>query len=106
MRLSLIVAMTRKGVIGRAGKLPWRLSSDLKSFKALTIGHHLIMGRKTFDSLGKLLPGRIMIVLKRLASPYDYGFLEQGEPIPQYDQVVADREANRPAPTRFMPIAF
>ena len=65
MRLSLIVAMTRQGVIGRGGKLPWRLSADLKRFKALTMGHHLIMGRKTFDSLGRLLPGRTTIVVSR-----------------------------------------
>src|SRR5947207_574270 len=55
MRLSLIVAMDRKGVIGKGGGLPWRLSADLKRFKALTMGHHLVMGRKTFQSLGRLL---------------------------------------------------
>src|SRR5262245_32482835 len=65
MQLSLIVAMDRKGVIGRAGGLPWRLSADLKRFKALTMGHHLIMGRKTFDSLGRPLPGRVMVVISR-----------------------------------------
>ena len=65
MRLSLIVAMTRSGVIGRGGTLPWKLSSDLKRFKSLTMGHHLIMGRKTFDSLGRVLPGRTSIVLTR-----------------------------------------
>lgn len=65
MRLSLIVAMTRNGVIGRGGGLPWRLSADLKRFKALTMGHHLIMGRKTFESLGRALPGRTTIVVTR-----------------------------------------
>ncbi len=66
MRLSLIVAVARNGVIGRQGQLPWRLSADLKRFKSLTMGHHLIMGRKTFDSLnGRELPGRISIVLSR-----------------------------------------
>lgn len=66
MRLSLIVAVARNGVIGRQGTLPWRLSADLKRFKSLTMGHHLIMGRKTFDSLdGRELPGRITIVLTR-----------------------------------------
>ena len=49
----MIVAMTRSGVIGRAGGLPWKLSADLKRFKSLTMGHHLIMGRKTFESLGR-----------------------------------------------------
>jgi dihydrofolate reductase len=66
MRLSLIVAVARNGVIGRQGQLPWRLSADLKRFKSLTMGHHLIMGRKTFDSLnGRELPGRVTIVLTR-----------------------------------------
>lgn len=66
MRLSLIVAAARNSVIGRQGQLPWRLSADLKRFKSLTMGHHLIMGRKTFDSLeGRELPGRITIVLTR-----------------------------------------
>jgi dihydrofolate reductase len=65
MRLSLIVAMTRAGVIGRGGGLPWKLSTDLKRFKSLTMGHHLIMGRKTFDSLGRVLPGRTTIILSR-----------------------------------------
>ena len=64
-RVTLIVAMTRQGVIGRAGGLPWRLSADLKRFKALTMGHHLIMGRKTFESLGRVLPGRTSIVVTR-----------------------------------------
>jgi dihydrofolate reductase len=65
MRLSLIVAMTRSGVIGRTGGLPWMLSADLKRFKSLTMGHHLIMGRKTFESLGRVLPGRTSIVVTR-----------------------------------------
>lgn len=64
-RVTLIVAMTREGVIGRAGGLPWRLSADLKRFRALTMGHHLIMGRKTFESLGRVLPGRTSIVVTR-----------------------------------------
>jgi dihydrofolate reductase len=66
-RFSLIVAMTRQGVIGRGGTLPWKLSSDLKRFKALTMGHHLLMGRKTFESLGRVLPGRTSIVISRQA---------------------------------------
>jgi len=64
-QLSLIVAMTQRGVIGRGGALPWKLSADLKRFKLLTMGHHLIMGRKTFDSLGRVLPGRTTIVVSR-----------------------------------------
>jgi dihydrofolate reductase len=65
MRLSLIVAMTRSGVIGRGGQLPWKLSADLRRFKSLTMGHHLIMGRKTFESLGRVLPGRTSVVVTR-----------------------------------------
>jgi dihydrofolate reductase len=67
MNLSLIVAMTRSGVIGRGGTLPWKLSADLKRFKALTMGHAIIMGRKTYESLGRLLPGRRSIVITRQA---------------------------------------
>jgi dihydrofolate reductase len=61
----LIVARARNGVIGRDGKLPWHLPADLKRFKALTMGSAMIMGRKTFDSLPGLLPGRRHIVLTR-----------------------------------------
>lgn len=61
----LILARADNGVIGRDGDLPWRLPADLKRFKALTLGHPMIMGRKTFDSLPGLLPGRRHIVLTR-----------------------------------------
>lgn len=64
-RLSIIVAMARNGVIGVNGRLPWHLSSDLKRFRALTMGHHIIMGRKTYESIGRPLPGRKMIVVTR-----------------------------------------
>ena len=65
MRLALIVAMSENGVIGRDGELPWRLSADLKRFKSLTMGHHIVMGRKTFESIGRPLPGRTSVVLTR-----------------------------------------
>ena len=68
MIISLIVAMDEKRGIGKDGKLPWRLSSDLKRFRGLTMGHHLIVGRKTFESIGKPLPGRQMIVITHNAS--------------------------------------
>ncbi|AMK17603.1 MULTISPECIES: dihydrofolate reductase [Sphingobium] len=61
----LVLARADNGVIGRDGGLPWHLPADLKHFKALTIGHPMIMGRKTFDSLPGLLPGRRHIVLTR-----------------------------------------
>lgn len=63
MRVSLIVAVAENGVIGADGQLPWRLSSDLKAFRRLTMGKPLIMGRKTFQSLKKPLDGRDTIVL-------------------------------------------
>ena len=64
-RISLIVARADNGVIGLGGALPWRLRSDLKRFRALTMGKPLVMGRKTFDSLGKPLDGRDNIVITR-----------------------------------------
>jgi dihydrofolate reductase len=63
----LIVAMARNRVIGKDGELPWRLSADLKRFRALTMGHPIIMGRKTYDSIGRALPGRRNIVISRNA---------------------------------------
>ena len=65
MRVSLIVAAAENGVIGRENGLPWRLSADLQRFKRLTMGHHLLVGRKTWDSIGRVLPGRTMLVLTR-----------------------------------------
>lgn len=61
----VVVAIARNGVIGNKGTLPWRLSSDLKRFKQMTMGHCLLMGRKTFDSIGRALPGRQTIVLSK-----------------------------------------
>ncbi len=63
--LVLVAAVARNGVIGANGGLPWRLSSDLKRFKALTWGKPLVMGRKTFASIGRALPGRDTIVVTR-----------------------------------------
>ncbi len=67
MRISIIVAMDENGGIGYENRLPWRLSTDLKRFKRLTMGHHLIMGRKTYESIGQVLPGRRMVVMTRRA---------------------------------------
>lgn len=64
-RISLIVAMAKNRVIGADNKLPWHLPSDLKRFKALTTGHHILMGRKTFESIGRLLPGRTSVIITR-----------------------------------------
>ena len=65
MSLSIIVAMTEDRVICKDNQLPWHLSDDLKRFKKITMGHPIIMGRKTFESIGKPLPGRQNIVITR-----------------------------------------
>jgi dihydrofolate reductase len=65
MSLSIIVAMAKNRTIGVNNTLPWRCPEDLKHFKSLTMGHHMIMGRKTFDSIGKPLPGRTTVVVTR-----------------------------------------
>ena len=67
MRVSLIAAVAENGVIGRGGELPWRLSNDLRRFKKITTGHALIMGRRTWESIGRPLPGRRMVVVSRQA---------------------------------------
>src|ERR1700674_4255487 len=64
-RIYLVAALASNGVIGIDGKLPWHLPEDLKHFKNLTLGHPVIMGRRTWESLGKLLPGRENIVISR-----------------------------------------
>ena len=64
-QLSIIVAVAHNGVIGVNNTLPWHLPEDLKRFRALTMGHHIIMGRKTYDSLGRLLPGRTTVIVTR-----------------------------------------
>lgn len=66
-KIALIVAMTPQRVIGRDNTLPWKISDDLKRFKALTTGHSIIMGRKTWDSLGRALPNRRNLIITRSA---------------------------------------
>jgi dihydrofolate reductase len=63
--VELVVAVSENDVIGRANQLPWRLSADLQHFKRLTLGHHILMGRRTFESIGRALPGRTNWVLSR-----------------------------------------
>lgn len=65
MKLSLIVAMASNRTIGINNQIPWHLSADLKKFKKITMGHPIIMGRKTFESIGRPLPGRKNIVISR-----------------------------------------
>lgn len=71
--VSLIVAMDRNRLIGAGGRLPWHIPVDLKRFRRLTLGHHVIMGRKTWDSIGRPLPGRTNVVVTRQA-----GFRAEG----------------------------
>ncbi len=66
--ISIIVAAAENGIIGSKGDMPWKLSSDLKRFKAITTGNPIIMGRKTFESIGRPLPDRHNIVVSRNAS--------------------------------------
>jgi dihydrofolate reductase len=65
MKTIIIVAMTRSRLIGRAGRIPWHDAEDLKHFKRVTTGHAVLMGRRTFESIGKPLPGRRNIVITR-----------------------------------------
>jgi dihydrofolate reductase len=65
--LELVLAVAENDVIGRANQLPWHLSADLRRFKCLTIGKHVLMGRRTYESIGKALPGRTNLVLSRSA---------------------------------------
>jgi dihydrofolate reductase len=65
--LELIVAVSENDVIGRENRLPWHLSGDLRRFKALTLGKHILMGRRTYESIGRALPGRVNLVLTRSA---------------------------------------
>ena len=67
MIISIIVAMDEQNGIAKDGRMPWHLSTDLRRFKALTLDHHLVLGRKTFDSIGKALAGRVNIVVTRQA---------------------------------------
>lgn len=64
-RISIIVAMARNRVIGANGSIPWHLPEELKRFKRLTLGHHIIMGRKTWESIGRPLPGRTTVIVSR-----------------------------------------
>jgi dihydrofolate reductase len=77
MSVSMVAAVSQNGVIGLAGDMPWGrgLKPDLRRFKAVTLGHPIVMGRKTWDSLGKALPGRTNIVISRSAQTLPEGVL-------------------------------
>jgi dihydrofolate reductase len=69
VKLAIIVAIARNRVIGKDGKLPWHISEDLKRFKRLTTGHAVLMGRKTFESIGRPLPNRRNVVISSTPQP-------------------------------------
>src|SRR5579875_1243025 len=69
MLISLVVAIADNGVIGRAGALPWHLPDDLKHFRALTLGKSVLMGRRTYESIGRPLPGRQNLIMSHAALP-------------------------------------
>jgi dihydrofolate reductase len=73
LRLTIIAALADNGVIGRAGALPWHLPDDLRRFKSLTMGRPILMGRRTFESIGRALPGRRNLVLTRGTNPLPAG---------------------------------
>ena len=72
-RISIISALAKNRTIGIHNTLPWRLPEDLKYFKALTLGHHILMGRKTWESIGKPLPGRTTVIITRGDTPAPEG---------------------------------
>lgn len=76
MKIALIAAVAEDGTIGHAGKIPWHLSDDLKRFNRLTLDHPVIMGRKTYESIGKPLPGRRNLVLTRQPGPDHFSSLD------------------------------
>jgi dihydrofolate reductase len=90
-RIALIVAMAENRVIGRGGTLPWRIPADLKYFKAKTMGKPIVMGRRTYESIGKPLPGRPNIVVTRGGSDYPEGV--DVAPDAETALAIADRRA-------------
>jgi len=68
LQISIIVALSENNVVGVRNQLPWKLSADLKRVKSMTMGHHIIMGRKTFESIGRPLPGRTNVIITRNAN--------------------------------------
>lgn len=94
IRLSIIVAMAENRVIGRDNGLPWRLPTDLRHFKAVTMGKPVVMGRKTFDSIGRPLPGRDNIVVTRgtgIASDQVHVAYSLGEAVGLAEDFARDR---------------
>ena len=78
MTVTLVAAVARNGVIGRDGQMPWHLPGELQRFKATTMGHVLVMGRRTYESIGRPLPGRTTVVVSRRPDWQPPGGLPQG----------------------------
>lgn len=91
-RLSLIAAMATNRVIGINNALPWRLPADLQHFKRLTLGHHILMGRKTWESLGRPLPGRTSVIITRNRAFTAAGCLVAGSPEEAIAACAGDKE--------------
>lgn len=98
MHVSIVVAVSNNGMIGRDGGLPWKLSSDLKRFKALTQGSPIIMGRKTFESIGKPLPERYNIVISRDVNWQADGVMRAGSLQAALDMAEAWLDSAEPDP--------
>lgn len=96
--IAIIAAVAENGVIGRDGDMPWRLSTDLKRLKAITLGHPVIMGRKTFASIGRPLPGRLNIVVTRDRDWQADGVLAVGSLGAAIDLATAHLESHEPDP--------
>lgn len=89
MIISMVAAMAANRVIGKNNQMPWHLPADLKHFKAVTLGKPVVMGRKTFDSIGRALPGRRNIVISR-STPVDPRGVEWVSSLPQALQLLQD----------------
>lgn len=91
MTIELIVARSRNGVIGNQGALPWRIPEDMKHFRATTMGCAVIMGRKTWESIGRPLPGRLNIIVTR-QSGYEAVGAQIADSLPQAYRLAAQSE--------------
>lgn len=91
MIISIIVAMSENNVIAKDGEMPWHLPDEFKHFKETTLGHHIIMGRKTFDALGKVLKGRTNVVISRQTEL----FLQDAVLVHSLQQALALAEKNK-----------
>ncbi len=93
MNISLIVAMDEERGIGKGNQMLWHLPADLRRFKSLTMGHHLIAGRKTYESIGRPLPGRTMIILTRNRNYQVTGYPDQVRLVRSLEQALALAQA-------------